>query len=104
MSKVRGLFLLSLLSLLSTSLLAWEMDVHYGLTKWLAFQAGFSLVDAEVIARGAEAPDEGKLFPAPSAVFKAACLGTGTGISRRWCRNITFLRMVRFRVHLVNGR
>jgi hypothetical protein len=75
MSKVRGLFLLSLVSLLSTSLLAWEMDVHYGLTKWLAFQAGFSLADAEVIARGAEAPDEGKLFPAPSAVFKAACLG-----------------------------
>src|SRR5271156_5474506 len=75
MLKVRGLFLLVLLSLLSTSLLAWEMDVHYGLTKWLAFQAGFSLADAEVIARGAEAPDEGKLFPAPSAVFKAACLG-----------------------------
>jgi len=55
--------------------MAWEMDVHYGLTKWLAFQAGFSLADAEVIARGTEAPDEGKLYPAPSAVFKAACLG-----------------------------
>lgn len=59
----------------SGSLMAWEMDVHYGLTKWLAFQAGFSLADAEVIARGTEAPDEGKLYPAPSAVFKAACLG-----------------------------
>jgi hypothetical protein len=60
---------------LSGSLMAWEMDVHYGLTKWLAFQAGFSLADAEVIARGTEAPDEGKVYPAPSAVFKAACLG-----------------------------
>jgi len=27
---------------------AWEADVHYGLVKWLAFQAGFSLADAEV--------------------------------------------------------
>ncbi len=27
---------------------AWEADVHYGLVKWLAFQAGFSLANAEV--------------------------------------------------------
>ena len=52
----------------------WETDLHYGLTKWLAFQAGFSLQDAEVIARGTQEPDEGKLYPAPVAVFEAACL------------------------------
>jgi len=64
-----------LLACISSSLFAWEMDLHYGLTKWLAFQAGFGLDDAEVLARGTEEPDEGKLYPAPSAVFAAACLG-----------------------------
>ncbi len=54
---------------------AWEKDVHYGLTKWLSFKAGFSLEDAEIVAQGTEAPDEGKLFPAPGAVFHSACLG-----------------------------
>lgn len=43
---------------------AWEKDLHYGLTKWLAFKAGFSLENAEIIALRTEAPDEGKLYPA----------------------------------------
>ena len=37
---------------------AWEADVHYGLVKWLAFQAGFSLTDAEIIAAGSVSADE----------------------------------------------
>jgi len=57
------------------SVSAWEGDVHYGLTKWLAFKAGFSLHDAELIARGAEEPDQGKLYQAISAVFMSACFG-----------------------------
>lgn len=61
---------------------AWEPDVHYGLTKWLAFEAGFSLEDAEAIAAGAEEPDEGKLYPAPTAVIKAACLGRDSDVVR----------------------
>jgi hypothetical protein len=75
MSKRCSLTVVSLVLCVSTSLLAWEMDLHYGLTKWLAFQAGFNLDDAEIIARGTQDPDEGKLYPAPSAVFAAACLG-----------------------------
>ena len=38
--------MLSLL-LLTTSARAWEQDVHYLLTFWLATQAGFSRSDAD---------------------------------------------------------
>jgi len=75
MTKCRILLVAVLVASVSVVLFAWEMDLHYGLTKWLAFQAGFSLADAEIIARGTQDPDEGKLYPAPSAVFAAACLG-----------------------------
>src|SRR6266566_767928 len=75
MSKRCSLTVVSFVLCVSSSLLAWEMDLHYGLTKWLAFYAGFSLGDAEIITRGTQDPDEGKLYPAPSAVFAAACLG-----------------------------
>jgi hypothetical protein len=61
---------------------AWEKDLHYGLTKWLAFKAGFTLADSETIAEGAEAPDEGDLYPAPGAVFHSACIGRNPDISR----------------------
>jgi hypothetical protein len=42
----------------TTQVWAWEADVHYGLIKWLAFQAGFSLTDAEIIAAGSVSADE----------------------------------------------
>ncbi len=42
----------------TTPVWAWEADVHYGLVKWLAFQAGFSLTDAEIIAAGSVSADE----------------------------------------------
>ena len=42
----------SLVVLAPSALLAWEEDLHYGLTKWLAYKAGFSLADAETIALG----------------------------------------------------
>ena len=32
--------------------MAWESDVHYGLTRWLAIQAGFSPEQAKWIADG----------------------------------------------------
>ncbi len=75
MKRAQQLCVVLVLGCLSGSLLGWETDLHYGLTKWLAFQAGFNLQDAEIIARGTQEPDEGKLYPAPSAVFEAACLG-----------------------------
>ena len=60
---------------------AWESDVHYGLTKWLAIQAGFSEGEAEEIASGNEDMDT-SFLSAVSLVFKYACFGwrgrTGT--------------------------
>lgn len=61
---------------------AWGKDLHYGLSKWLAFKAGFSLDNAEIIALGTEAPDEGKLYPAVGAVIHAACTGRDKDLSK----------------------
>src|SRR5712671_4511517 len=71
-----------LVTLAAMRTLAWEKDLHYGLTKWLAFQAGFSLDDAETIAKGTQSPDNGKLYPAPGAVFHSACIGRDADVSR----------------------
>lgn len=77
------LFLLVGLTLFPTSrLLCWETDTHYGLTKWLAVKAGFSLQDAEAIALAVQAPDEGQLYPAPFAVAKYTCFGRDSQASR----------------------
>jgi hypothetical protein len=73
---------------------AWEKDLHYGLTKWLAYQAGFSLDDAETIAKGAEAPDEGKLYPAPEPCGTLLVLA-GTRMSQRSCSSSIFLATAR---------
>jgi hypothetical protein len=40
------------LAISSGTVCAWEADVHYGLTRWLAIEAGFSEQDAGQIARG----------------------------------------------------
>src|SRR6266852_5471241 len=37
---------------------AWEDDIHYGLTKWLAFRAGFCGSVAEQLGFLAVAPDD----------------------------------------------
>ena len=42
----------------TTKVFAWEADVHYGLVKWLAFHAGFSLANAEIVAAGSVSADE----------------------------------------------
>jgi len=75
MNHYRGFSVGLLFLSVCCSSVAWEPDLHYGLTKWVAFNAGFSLQDAEIIARGTQAPDEGKLYPAPSAVIEGACFG-----------------------------
>jgi hypothetical protein len=57
-TRLRSIFL-SLIFLLSQSSLAsaWEADVHFGLTKWLAIQAGFDRSEAETIAYGNQQVD-----------------------------------------------
>jgi hypothetical protein len=54
--------------------LAWESDVHFGLTKWLAIQAGFTAPDAETIAAGTLNLDHG-IFDARHLVVHYACFG-----------------------------
>jgi hypothetical protein len=51
------------------SAFAWEKDVHYGLTKWLALSAGFSDPDAERIAAADQGLDDGHFSSAVWAVL-----------------------------------
>jgi len=60
----------------------WEADTHYGLTKWLAVKAGFSLEDAEIIAAGAESPDESTVLNAGFVVPTCVCIGRSAEASR----------------------
>src|SRR6266550_2888174 len=55
--------------------LAWEKDVHYGLTLWLSLQAGFSKEDAMEIARLTQAEDEGHVTPATDMQTLALMFG-----------------------------
>lgn len=55
---------------------AWESDVHYGLTKWLALQAGYSPDDAEVIAGANQGVDDSWLTGPLQSTAIAACLQT----------------------------
>jgi len=61
-TRLRSIFL-SLIFLLSQSSLAsaWEADVHFGLTKWLAIQAGFDRSEAETIAYGNRQVDRSRV-------------------------------------------
>ena len=61
---------------LGPTMWAWEADVHYGLTRWLAIQAGFTPVSAERIAAGDLSADQGSYQPATWAVgFHVLLLG-----------------------------
>ena len=48
----------------SQTVVGYEIDFHYGLTRWLALQAGFSRSDAAEIARLDQAEDVGFITPA----------------------------------------
>ena len=52
---------------------AFEADVHYGLTYWLALQAGFEPLQAQIIATGDERVDSGDM-PYIDLVAMYACL------------------------------
>jgi hypothetical protein len=54
--------------LVATPSYGFEADVHYGLTYWLAREAGFSTADAQQIAAADQSLDEGSAVPAPWAV------------------------------------
>src|SRR5215467_8930849 len=62
---------------------AWEADVHYGLTKWLALQAGYTEEQAGWIADGDLGMDHSPLTDAVHATIISACIGTDPTGSRR---------------------
>src|SRR2546428_8821266 len=60
---------------------AWEADVHYGLTKWIAIQAGFTENAAERAAQKTVAADEG-ILDARHLVFWYACVSRDVNASQ----------------------
>ena len=60
---------------------AWERDVHYGLTRWLAVQAGFDASQAEAIAVGDDRVDGG-LLDSQAFSFEYACLSRDAQVAR----------------------
>ena len=62
------------LLLVSTSSSAFESDVHYGLTEWLALQAGFDERAAKTIATGDQRSDSGDMQYI-ELIFAYACIG-----------------------------
>ena len=80
--KRRLVAVVILVSLIPWRAFGWEADLHYGLSKWLAFKAGFSLNDAETIAIGVQSRDDGSLYPAVGTVFYRTCLQRDVDYSR----------------------
>ncbi|OGQ82211.1 MAG: hypothetical protein A3F90_10245 [Deltaproteobacteria bacterium RIFCSPLOWO2_12_FULL_60_19] len=55
---------------------AWESDVHYGLTKWLAINAGYDpQKEAELIARGNQEIDDSWITGPVHGTVMASCVG-----------------------------
>src|SRR6267143_5640684 len=71
-----------LISLVPWPAFGWQEDLHYGLSKWLAYKAGFSLNDAETIAIGVQSRDDGPLYPAVSTVIFRTCVRRDVDYSR----------------------
>jgi len=81
MVSLRLLFLLGLLIVAGRSA-AFEADVHYGLTDWLALQAGFDPLQAQTIATGDQRVDSGDMQYI-DVVAMYACLGRDEVGTRR---------------------
>jgi hypothetical protein len=58
-----------------------ESDVHFGLTEWLALQAGYNLQEAETIATGDQRVDSGDIQFIQMA-FEYACPGKNYDVSK----------------------
>lgn len=67
--------LIPILLLASGPAAAWEADVHYGLVKWLAYQAGLSLEDAELVAASSQAADETHVLMATYLIAEVCARG-----------------------------
>ena len=87
MTKSARLLLIAML-MSAHAAFAWESDVHYGLTKWLAIQAGFPEQDAEIVAKGTWDRDHG-INDAVHLVIHYACLKSDVPASK-WVRDMHF--------------
>src|SRR5215831_16409125 len=63
------------LSLSSHPTQAWESDVHYGLTEWLAIQAGFDRNEAKEIARQDQKVDDSWITGPMTSTLVSSCIG-----------------------------
>jgi hypothetical protein len=76
------LLLASALLVVPAQAMAFESDVHYGLTYWLALQAGFDPLQAQIIATGDQRVDSGDM-PNIDVVAVYACLAKDQVSARR---------------------
>ena len=76
------LLLVSVVLLAVSPAMAFEADVHYGLTNWLALQAGFEPIQAQIIATFDQRVDSGDM-PFIDVVALYACLGKDETSARR---------------------
>lgn len=60
---------------------AFEADVHFGLTQWLARQAGFSAQQSDAIAQGNQRADSG-IMDSVALVLEYACLARSPGMAK----------------------
>jgi hypothetical protein len=75
MGRVRRLAtFIVLFSLAAPVAVAWEADVHYGLTKWLAIQIGYRAADAETIAAANQNVDDSWITSPIVTTVVGACL------------------------------
>ncbi|MES2424306.1 MAG: hypothetical protein V4562_07755, partial [Pseudomonadota bacterium] len=79
--KLRRFFLLASCLLGCASAQAFEADVHFGLTKWLALKAGFAEAQAEAIAAGNQRSDSG-VMDSVQLVLEYACLESHADAAR----------------------
>jgi hypothetical protein len=59
--RFHTILLLAAISVASASTFAFERDVHFGLTKWLALNAGFTQQEADAFATGDQRVDSGDM-------------------------------------------
>lgn len=77
----RHVLLAACLLLGAASAHAFEADVHFGLTKWLALKAGFTEPQADSVATGNQRVDAG-IMDSVELVLEYACLGKHADASR----------------------
>jgi hypothetical protein len=76
--------------------LAWESDVHYGLTRWLALQAGYTEQQAIWIAEGNQGIDDSPSTSPVHHTVRSACIGRDvTGSAQVHDHHFPSLRNVR---------